>query len=514
MSFFNKKIISGKIFFLFPLFVALYPIIFYYSTNVQEVLITQLFIPVTVAIVFTLLIWGVLFFLLKDIAKAGFLTTIFLIFFFTYGMLFDFIASLGCLPVKHWHVLPVVLVFFGYLVYFVNSIEHHEIFINIAKISMAVFTVLIILCMINIIPVELKKIEYAADKDISSVTYTVSDNTSGYPDIYYIILDEYASSATIHDVWGYDNSEFTTYLKNQEFFIAENSSVRYPLTELSIDTSLNMEYPGPEITHEGIRKVIRDNTLEQYLNHPMIDEYRRIQHNNVVKYLKGKNYKIIVLDGFYSAKPAIGLMDADVHYNYILENKVLLIDDFSFMLIESSMLRPFDYLFQMDKITNSKDMSRYSTQYILNKIEDIPQIAGPKFVFVHIMVPHVPFIFTETGGRVNPANAYNWNDKKYYLDQYIYITRKISDSINTIQSESEQPPVIIIQSDHGPRGLFALNNEQNPGISMDDMHKIFNAYYLPDGGNVSVYQNISPVNTFRVIFNYYFDDDYALLEDE
>ena len=42
---------------------------------------------------------------------------------------------------------------------------------------------------------------------------------------------------------------------------------------------------------------------------------------------------------------------------------------------------------------------------------------------------------------------------------------------------------------------------------------ILNAYYLPDGGEQLLYDSISPVNTFRLIFQYYFNEDIELIED-
>ena len=42
---------------------------------------------------------------------------------------------------------------------------------------------------------------------------------------------------------------------------------------------------------------------------------------------------------------------------------------------------------------------------------------------------------------------------------------------------------------------------------------ILNTYYLPGLGNEDLYPSISPVNTFRFIFNRYFGLDYELLED-
>jgi hypothetical protein len=42
---------------------------------------------------------------------------------------------------------------------------------------------------------------------------------------------------------------------------------------------------------------------------------------------------------------------------------------------------------------------------------------------------------------------------------------------------------------------------------------IMNAYHFPQGGNSLLYPSISPANTFRVIFNYYFGADFELVDD-
>ena len=43
---------------------------------------------------------------------------------------------------------------------------------------------------------------------------------------------------------------------------------------------------------------------------------------------------------------------------------------------------------------------------------------------------------------------------------------------------------------------------------------ILNAYYFPGGHEGWLYPSISPINTFRVVFNRYFDLDLELLEDK
>ncbi|MFC1476256.1 hypothetical protein ACFLQW_04575, partial [Candidatus Zixiibacteriota bacterium] len=39
-------------------------------------------------------------------------------------------------------------------------------------------------------------------------------------------------------------------------------------------------------------------------------------------------------------------------------------------------------------------------------------------------------------------------------------------------------------------------------------------YYLPEGGDSLLYETITPVNTFRVILDHYFNQQLALLPDE
>jgi len=46
-----------------------------------------------------------------------------------------------------------------------------------------------------------------------------------------------------------------------------------------------------------------------------------------------------------------------------------------------------------------------------------------------------------------------------------------------------------------------------------DMFKILNAYYMP-GHTAQLYPGISPVNSFRVILNAYFNANMPLLNDQ
>mgnify|MGYP003492704243 FL=1 len=60
--------------------------------------------------------------------------------------------------------------------------------------------------------------------------------------------------------------------------------------------------------------------------------------------------------------------------------------------------------------------------------------------------------------------------------------------------------------DHGPSGV---PSKDQPALRMS----ILNAYYVSAAAKKDLYPAITPVNSFRVIFNHYFGTEYPLLED-
>jgi len=71
-----------------------------------------------------------------------------------------------------------------------------------------------------------------------------------------------------------------------------------------------------------------------------------------------------------------------------------------------------------------------------------------------------------------------------------------------IIAESDRPVLILLQGDHGP-GHFT------PEARME----ILNAYYFYDQNYANLYEDISPVNSFRIVLNTYFEQELPLLED-
>ena len=180
--------------------------------------------------------------------------------------------------------------------------------------------------------------------------------------------------------------------------------------------------------------------------------------------------------------------------------------EFSRLLWNTTMLRPFyDYLTQSQYESYYRRVTTNTLDYLKNKVLGIQ---GPKFVFVYLMCPHEPFVFGPNGENVAYINHDNYKDKQFYKGQYIFMSKEIKKLVRVILEKSVNEPIIIIQSDHGLR-------PHHPGIEVgkDEWRKILNVYHLPGDGKKHLYESLSPVNSFRLIFNHYFNADYDLLED-
>jgi hypothetical protein len=156
-------------------------------------------------------------------------------------------------------------------------------------------------------------------------------------------------------------------------------------------------------------------------------------------------------------------------------------------------------------------MYRNRMAYAMDKLPSVGFLPGPKFVFVHLLAPHNPFAFGPNGEVLilqfpfslnRDQNAANPEDYAAgYTNEVTYLNKRFLEIVDQLISESATPPIIIIQGDHGIPRI--------PGWNLANL----NAYYLPDGGNQNLYSSISPVNSFRVVFNTYFGGHMEILKD-
>jgi len=225
--------------------------------------------------------------------------------------------------------------------------------------------------------------------------------------------------------------------------------------------------------------------------------------NQVMTELKNVGYAIVNFNSG-TGKDIIDLSDL-----FLCTNNTITESGFAVQLARTTMLYPiYTKFFVGDhKETISCMFSELST--ISQKVDE------PFFVFAHFILPHSPYIFGPNGESVTPITLEIGSyDLKYigaYIDQVKFTNKQIQQVVEKILVV-DNDAVIIIQGDHGSQ--FTMNWD-NPDIEMiDERMSILNVYHLPRGGEQFLYDSITPVNTFRVVFNAYLNGTYSYVEDK
>ena len=150
--------------------------------------------------------------------------------------------------------------------------------------------------------------------------------------------------------------------------------------------------------------------------------------------------------------------------------------------------------------------------------------SDPMFVFAHIKLPHDPFTIGANGETITPKKIDlgigSAGNKSGYLNQLEFTNKKIIELVPNIIANSEIPPIIIIQSDHGVRFDITLISSNQETLTDEDIMTLqrgynnFSAFYFPDGDYDEIYDDMTPINTFRIVFNKFFNADFQILDDE
>ena len=491
-----------KLLVIHPFLLAIFPILFLFAYNIDEVPAPDLLLPILVVIAVTLILFFSSRLITKNYIKSGIITSCFLILFFSYGHIWDLIASLELGSFFNEHpgfflgpLWAVVFVTGAFLV-----IKSRSNFLTFTKFLNIVSITLVIISLINIGIYEIKMTKLTP-AEINKEGDSLDLNDSGnLRDIYYIILDAYAASSTLREIYGYDNSEFIDYLTTKGFYVASRSRSNYMWTHMSIPSSLNMNYVNYSSDIVGIDPGATAIIQEMW------------QNNEISQLLRSIGYRCM----YISDLPYVDIMRG-FGYDVISHPWKffgITLSWFTIKLIETTA----GYYFLYPLLQTSR---REALLLTFDALVNVPNIKEPTFVFAHISCPHAPFIFDRDG---NPAKQdvlsmsgeQMWQNKQGYVDQLIFVNKKVEALVDAILSKSDAAPVIILQADHGPNSAYSSTT---PYAELTDMQiherfNILNAYYLPENGSQLLYESITPVNSFRIVFNLYFGANYELLEDK
>lgn len=475
---------------LHPFLLAGYPVLALLVVNIKEVELLVALRPVILALLLAGIVliptrWAV-----KDIHQAALITTFLLVLFFSYGHVYDALKGANQDLARHRYLAPAYFVILAAgLWWLLRKVENVSAFtetLNIVGILLVAFSFYQAGAFYISVARETREADAATE-------LTLTPPPEGeLPDIYYILLDTFTRPDALIRDFDLDISAYLDDLRAEGFYVAECSQSNYPHTMASFSTALNMIYAPDLMKAKGITQD---------------DLWIYIQESEVRHQLEALGYQTVAFEtGFKWSQ----IEDADVYLSrgsagwHISPFEVILLDSTALRLVTD-----FRYLLVESEYGTNPFASHISRQlFILDSLIEIPANPDPTFTLAHVLIPHPPYVFGPDGELVADPGYYGGKNgmpinadykREGYRNQVLFITRRISAIAKEIVAQSDVPPIIIIQGDHG--------------LSTRNRTLILNIYYLPDGGDENLYPSITPVNSFRVIFETYFGADYPLLED-
>jgi preprotein translocase subunit SecG len=442
----------------------------------------------------------------KGFTLAAFL----LLLFYSYGHVFELIDNTqvaGIVIGRHRYLLPLWIFFAGIGIW--KGISGSGFSRTFSKILNMVSAGLILFVTISLISQALRNpaVQKGKSEDSQVAAFTSSAKHNQMPDVYYLVVDSYGREDVLSFRYGFDNSSFVTSLEDLGFIFPSCTQSNYTNTVFSIASSLNMDY----VNDLGV-------PLPQQATEINSSDFKEsIFHSQVRQQFEQAGYQFVVFKALY---PFLDIQDADVYIDHeegmSFFNRLESLN-FQYIFLRTTAMRVVvetqqanpeffnrfpDWVIKIinpnAEIFSSRTYRQYQENvYALEMLQNLPSMPGPKFVYAHLYTTHQPFVFNPDGSMRQTSAE----DDSAYIDQVKYANTRLLEIIQTLINESSIPPVIILQADHSY-------------VRTKDRSWILNAYFLPDVDPEVIYSTITPVNTFRVIFNEYFGQNYALLKDQ
>ncbi len=433
--------------------------------------------------------------ILKDIIRAGFVSFTILLIAFSYTGFEAVFTKLG-LQVPPWVPLSLVLLLglaaVGAVLKTKWNFGKNSIAVDSIKMNSVLNVVSLILFAFNLVPLTIYEVQdYMAGqkwvehfaKELGPTTF--KEPIAKKPDVYYFIVDACANPETLKELGKYDNYKFTDFLKHKGFYVVPEAASNYDRTSLSISSSMNMQYIN----------AIPDTLGTEYPGETLYS--RLVQDSTVVRTFKKLGYKFINISSGAFATDSMATADLNLRADWG--------NFFSTALLTMTPLWGTENYFPL-----LRDQFANRHTYVGAELEKVANMPGPKFVLVHTQITHSPAVFDAQGNKF-PLPKTLMNSQfpfPIYVEQLKYAETLIQKWVSQLLNRPGDKPIIIIQSDHGP--YDPMPNER---AYFNEVMRILNAYYFPDMEKNGLYKSITPVNSFRVLFNDYFGANFKILPD-
>lgn len=311
------------------------------------------------------------------------------------------------------------------------------------------------------------------------------------PDVFLIVMDEYAGFKTLMEQYKFSNIEFSGKLESNGFFVTKAPSSNYNGTLFSTLSLLNMAYLDTSTigdltsakAYARTAKSIEGNTLFRFFQ------------DNGYKTINNSFLRIDKTDG----KPFLFLP---------VEDRLILDKTFGHILKGNLLLNlPFNGL-QSIAGTTYAQYDSYNARVIKNMNRIVSDTTDKNlFVYTHLMMPHSPYLHTEDGKQRRFSDAYNEFKSKKYRESYLpylkYCNQIVTAMIDSVQAHRKKS-VIVLVSDHGNRFYGYDRNLERDFCN-------FIAVYSADKNYEGFTDTVSLVNVFRLVLNNQFKQKLTIL---
>ncbi len=355
----------------------------------------------------------------------------------------------------------------------------------------------------------LARLTFAADAGNPAWNGTRDDTR---PDIYIVILDKYSRGDHLAANYGLDHRPFEDSLRALGFAVPQEARANYALTKLALTAFLEGRYPT--VPGEG-------GTRSEY---EALSS--RIQSAALWEELRQRGYRVVFFPSTFNATaitapPALVLRAPRSSASLWAETWIV-----NSPFAGVSWVRcGFGGCPEEPSATPYPVEDLASVDWKLRMLATLPDSAGPIAAFLHLLVPHEPYLFDDGCAQRDPWWPLNDLDgdpavlRQAYASQVRCLDARLLRTVSDLLARSRTPPVILLQGDHGHgfisvdvlRGVTLERDAMSPG-QMEERMSTFAAYRMPRAAGV-VWDSISPVNVVPLLRHAVFGDSLVRLPD-
>ena len=483
----------------YPYIFSIYPVLALYAINRQEVELIAIVRSLLFALLFGVIVTVFFRLVFKRSGIGAPLASLAILLFLSFGHIQKSVLQIpaaGPIAGRSVFLFPLLLAILVGIMFILKR-QHSR----LPAIHQALNAIAILLVIAPVVQTAFSAMARKSGQSDKTATFLQVDTPAlaSSPDVYYIILDTYGRQDILQGDFGIDNSSFIDGLRERGFYVADCSLSNYRFTPGSVGSSLYMDY-----VYNFIPEPEKSRNIDLLKN--------SLSNNRVRAAMESAGYRTVAFDTSYRW---VNWRGTDIYYD---NPEAYLSDPFFYpfetLFLDTTALR----VLQKHNLLVAKDLNATAgidyvqshvkkTYAALDNLKETVKLNGPVFVYAHLMVPHPPFVF-------NPDGTASWenyfdehtgemaedvDEYEGYKNNILFISNQIIQVVDTLLESSKTPPIIIIQGDHSS--------------TMSNPFPILNAYYFPDGDYANLYPSISPVNSFRVVFNQYFGAELPLMED-